>query len=85
MKKKTKSITPGIYRHYKDKYYEVFGSATHTETGEEFVVYKSLYGDFNTWVRPCEMFLEHVEVNNETVPSALSRLKIRADIADNSP
>ena len=60
-------IKPGKYRHYKGKHYEVIGSAHHSETLEELVVYKALYqteGE-NYWVRPLKMFLEEVEVDGK--------------------
>ena len=50
----------GTYRHYKGNMYEVIGVAKHSETLEELVVYKALYGDGQLWVRPKEMFLEKV-------------------------
>ncbi len=56
-------ITNGIYRHYKGNDYEVIGLATHSETEEKLVVYRCLYGDFDLWVRPLEMFTETVEVD----------------------
>ena len=57
----------GKYRHYKGNHYEVLGVAKHSETLEEFVVYKALYGDFSLWVRPLKMFFEEVEVNGKKV------------------
>jgi len=48
----------GKYEHYKGKQYEVIGVAVHSETLEEFVVYKALYGEAKLWVRPLKMFLE---------------------------
>jgi hypothetical protein len=56
------SIVPGIYRHYKGNLYEVYGVATHSETAEEFVVYRALYGDYQLIVRPRAMFFEWVTV-----------------------
>ena len=44
--------------------------ARHSETEEQLVVYKTLYGDFSTWVRPLKMFLEQVEVNGQRFPLA---------------
>lgn len=55
-------IKPGRYRHYKGQDYEVVGVARHSETEEEFVVYRQLYGEGSLWIRPMEMFLESVPV-----------------------
>ena len=52
------SIKPGRYRHFKGKEYEVLGVARHSETEEELVVYRALYGDFGLWVRPVSMWNE---------------------------
>ncbi|MBP7146439.1 MAG: DUF1653 domain-containing protein [Acidobacteria bacterium] len=61
-------IEPGRYRHYKGQYYRVIGCATHTETGEELVVYQALYGEMRLWVRPKAMFLELVESSGRRMP-----------------
>jgi len=61
-------IEPGLYRHYKGNDYEVFGVATHSETEEQVVVYRALYGEFGLWVRPLEMFEEAVVVEGIDVP-----------------
>lgn len=45
----------GLYRHYKGNQYEVIGFAMHSETLEDMVVYKALYGKGGTWVRPLSM------------------------------
>lgn len=60
-------IKKGKYRHYKGKEYEVIGVAKHSETPEELVVYKALYGDNQIWIRPKEMFLEKVLVEGKEV------------------
>ena len=61
-------LPKGKYRHYKGQLYEVMDTARHSETEDWFVVYRTLYGDFSTWIRPLEMFLETVEVEGEEQP-----------------
>ena len=61
------NLEKGIYKHYKGNLYEVLMTARHSETEEWMVVYKTLYGDFSTWVRPFDMFVEKVEVDGEMV------------------
>jgi len=51
----------GVYRHFKGRYYLVVDVALHSETGEEYVVYRQLYGEGRLWIRPLEMFLEPVD------------------------
>lgn len=59
-------ITLGRYRHFKGNEYEVIGLARHSETEEELVVYRALYGDGGLWVRPAKMWLEPVERDGKT-------------------
>ena len=59
-------IKPGHYRHFKGNEYEVIGLARHSETQEEMVVYRALYGDFGLWVRPARMWNETVERDGKT-------------------
>ena len=66
--KHDKSIKLGIYEHYKKKRYEVLGVVIHSETLEELVLYKALYGKSLTWVRPLKMFLEKVEIQGKKIP-----------------
>lgn len=61
-------IQLGKYRHYKGSMYEVIGVAKHSETLEELVIYRALYGENELWARPINMFLEEVEVNGQKVP-----------------
>jgi hypothetical protein len=68
MNSDAEQLRPGRYRHYKGNDYEVIGIARHSETEEEMVVYRKLYGDHSLWVRPLAMFLEQVEVNGRLVP-----------------
>ncbi len=60
-------IPPGRYRHYKGNEYTVIGTARHSETLEEQVVYRQEYGDHGLWVRPNQMFLETVKVDRQEV------------------
>ena len=61
------TIQSGIYRHYKGNDYEVIGVAFHSETEEQLVVYRPLYGERKLWVRPLAMFAEHVNVDGKQV------------------
>ena len=54
-------IKIGKYRHFKGNEYEVIGVARNSETLEETVVYRALYGDKELWVRPAAMWNETVE------------------------
>lgn len=68
LSKKARGIKPGIYEHYKKMRYQVLGIALHSETLEELVVYKALYGDKLSWVRPLGMFFEKVDINGIKQP-----------------
>ena len=58
----------GRYKHYKGGEYEVIGVAKHSETLEDMVVYRALYGDNQIWVRPLKMFMEDVEIDGQKIP-----------------
>ena len=60
-------IKNGKYRHFKGKEYEVIGTAKHSETLEEYVVYRALYGEGEIWVRPASMWEETVEIDGRKV------------------
>lgn len=55
-----------VYRHFKGDYYLTEDVARDSETGEEYVVYRKLYGDGSLWIRPKAMFLS--EVDREKYP-----------------
>jgi ribosomal-protein-alanine N-acetyltransferase len=55
------------YRHYKGNDYEVIGFAKHSETDEDMVIYKALYGEGGTWARPLSMWENPIEVDGKTV------------------
>lgn len=57
----------GKYRHFKGNEYEVLGIAIDSETCQETVIYKALYGENKIWVRPKSMFLEYVSLNGKKV------------------
>ncbi len=59
-------IRLGKYRHFKGNEYEVLGFAKHSETGEEMVIYRALYGERQVWTRPASMFSEQVERDGKT-------------------
>ena len=59
-------IKKGKYRHYKGNEYEVLFTAKHSETLEEMVVYRALYGNGEIWVRPASMWNETIEKDGET-------------------
>ena len=61
-------IKRGKYRHYKKREYELIDIVHHSETEEPLVLYRTLYGNYDLWVRPLKMFFEHIEINGKRVP-----------------
>ena len=49
------------YRHFKGGVYRLIGIAKDSETLEDLVVYQTMYGEHQLWVRPKEMFFGKVE------------------------
>ncbi len=49
------------YLHFKNRPYEVTAIARHSETMEKYVVYRQLYGDGETFIRPYDMFISEVD------------------------
>lgn len=64
-----------VYRHFKGKLYLVLDLATHSETGEQYVVYKALYGDCKTYIRPYLMFAS--EVDREKYPDVKQEFRFQ--------
>ena len=67
MKELQYPVRPGRYRHYKGNEYQVLGVARHSETEEEMVVYRALYGEGGLWVRPAAMWDEQIERDGQVV------------------
>ena len=61
-------IRLGKYRHFKGNEYEVVAVGKHSETLEDYVIYRALYGEGGYWVRPLSMFFENVERDGKTFP-----------------
>jgi hypothetical protein len=70
MKKQSKLVEGGLYRHYKGNQYRVHSVVKHSETLEELVLYETLYENKlgKMWVRPKEMFLEYIVIEGKEVP-----------------
>ena len=57
-----KRMQPGdIVRHFKGNKYEILCVAKDSETLEEMIVYRALYGEKGVWVRPKAMFFSLVD------------------------
>ena len=75
------ALKSGVYKHFKGNLYEVIDTAKHSETQEEHVVYKALYGQYDLWVRPLAMFNETIERDGKTI----KRFKLIEEASQNTP
>ncbi len=76
-----RNIKPGdIVRHFKGNKYEILCFAKDSETQAEMVVYRALYGEGGTWVRPKEMFLS--KVDREKYPEVTQEYRFEKVLED---
>lgn len=71
-----------LYRHYKGNLYEYIGECLHSETLEEMVIYKALYGEGKTWVRPKRMFFEDVTLPDGSAVKRFAPVESGASVTE---
>ena len=71
----------GIYRHFKGKFYLVLDIVKHSETKEELVLYRALYGEKELWARPISMFTSLVD--RDKYPNVKQKYRFERQNMDN--
>ena len=67
MTSEQQSLIGREFRHFKGNLYRLEGFAKDSETLEEMVVYRALYGEQGLWVRPAKMFFETIERDGKSM------------------
>ena len=74
-------MMPGdIVRHFKGNRYELLYFARDSETREDVVVYRALYGERGVWVRPKAMFFS--EVDHDKYPDCPAKWRFEREAAE---
>lgn len=62
-----------VYKHFKGNCYFIEDIATHSETGEKYVIYRGLYGNKELYIRPYDMFLS--EIDHQKYPNVKQKYR----------